>query len=72
MLGQVHWHLDMTFKEDACRTKKGFAAQNLSTISKLAPQIVKAHHDKRSVRKRQFRVSLSQDYLLEQPRGAII
>ena len=61
-----HWHLDVTFKEDACRVRKGFAAQNLSTVRKLALQIVKAHDDKRSVRKRLFRrLSLSHDYLLD-------
>ena len=69
---QLHWHLDVTFKEDACRARKGFAALNLSTVRKLALQIVKAHDDKRSVRKRLFRASLSQDYLLELLRGANI
>lgn len=69
---QLHWHLDVTFKEDACRARKGFAAQNLSTVRKLALQIVKAHSDKRSIRKRLFRASLSQDYLLELLRDAII
>ena len=44
---QLHWHLDVTFKEDACRARKGFAAQNLSTVRKLALQIVKAHSDNR-------------------------
>ena len=62
---QLHWHLDVTFKEDACRARKGFAAQNLSTVRKMALQIVKAHSDNRSIRKRLFRASLSQDYLLE-------
>ena len=32
---------------------------------KLALQLVKSHNDKRSIRKRRFRASLSQDYLLE-------
>ena len=69
---QLHWHLDVTFKEDACRAGKGFAAQNFSTVRKLALQIVKAHSDNRSIRKRLFRASLSQDYLLELLRGARI
>ena len=69
---QLHWHLDVTFKEDACRARKGFAAQNLSSVRKLALQIAKAHSDKRSIRKRLFRASLSQDYLLELLRGAKI
>jgi len=62
---QLHRILDVTFKEDACRARKGFAAQNLSTIRKLALQIIKGHTDKRSLRKRRFRAALSQNYLLE-------
>lgn len=62
---QLHWNLDVTFKEDACRARKGYAAQNLSAIRKLAMQIVKSHSDKRSVRKRLFRAAISQDYLRE-------
>lgn len=62
---QLHWHLDVTFKEDASRARKGFAAQNQSAIRKLALQIIKNHNDKRSVRKRLFKAALSQEYLLE-------
>ena len=62
---QLHWHLDVTFKEDASRARKGFAAQNLSAIRKLALQIIKGHKDKRSVKKRLFKAALSQDYLTD-------
>lgn len=62
---QLHWHLDVTFKEDASRARKGFAGQNMSTMRKIALQAVKAHNDKRSVRKRLFRAAISQDYLKE-------
>lgn len=62
---QLHWNLDVTFKEDASRSRKGYAAQNLSSIRKLALQVVKGHNDKRSLRKRRFRAALSQDYLME-------
>ena len=62
---QLHWNLDVTFKEDDSRSRKGYAAQNLSAIRKLALQVVKGHNDKRSLRKRRFRAALSQDYLME-------
>lgn len=62
---QLHWNLDVTFKEDACRSRKGYAGQNLSCIRKLAMQVVKSHTDKRSIKKRLFRAALSQDYLKE-------
>ena len=62
---QLHWNLDVTFLEDACRARKGFAAINLSTIRKLALQVVKEHKDKSSLRKRRFKGSLSNDYLMD-------
>ncbi|MCH5220147.1 MAG: transposase [Muribaculaceae bacterium] len=32
----MHWCLDVLFKEDACHSRKGFSAQNLSLIRKMA------------------------------------
>lgn len=61
----LHWMLDVTFKEDASRARKGYAAEKLSLVKKLALQIVKQHNDKRSIKKRLFRAALSQDYLKE-------
>jgi len=60
---QLHCHLDVTFHEDACRSRKGFSTQNLSTLRKMALQIVISHNDKTSIRKRLFRAALSQEYL---------
>lgn len=42
----LHWMLDVTFKEDASRACKGYAAENLSLVRKLALQIVKQHNAK--------------------------
>ena len=38
---QLHWNLDVTFLEDACRARKGYASLNLSTIRKLAIHVIK-------------------------------
>ncbi|MDE6490857.1 MAG: ISAs1 family transposase, partial [Muribaculaceae bacterium] len=62
---QLHWNLDVTFLEDACRARKGYAALNLSTIRKLVMQIIKEHVDKSSLKKRRFKASLSNDYLTD-------
>ena len=62
---QLHWNLDVTFLEDACRARKGYAAPNLSTIRKLAMQIIKGHVDKSSLKKRRFKASISNDYLTD-------
>ncbi len=60
---QLHWHLDVTFREDKCRARAGFSAQNLSTLRKLALQIIKSHKDKLSLKKRRVKAGYSTDYL---------
>lgn len=47
---QMHWNLDVSFLEDACRARRGFAVVNLSTIGKLAMQIIKEHIDESSLK----------------------
>lgn len=37
---QLHWHLDITFKEDACRARTGYSSQNLSILRKMALHII--------------------------------
>ncbi len=37
----MHWHLDVTFKEDANTTKDKIAAQNLNIINKWCLSILK-------------------------------
>ena len=32
---RLHWQLDVTFREDACRARKNFSARNLNLIRKL-------------------------------------
>jgi predicted transposase YbfD/YdcC len=60
---QLHWHLDITFKEDTCRARKGFAPQNLSVIRKLALQIISNAKDKFSLKKRLYRAALDIKYM---------
>ena len=62
---RLHWHLDVTFREDHCRARKAYAAQNLNTIRKLALAIVSQRKDKLSIRKRLFTAALNIDYLKE-------
>ena len=59
---RLHWHLDVTFREDHCRARKVYAAQNLNTIRKLALAIVSQRKDKLSIRKRLFTAALNIDY----------
>jgi len=43
---QLHWHLDITFREDACRARAGHASQNFSVLIKMALHIVSEQKDK--------------------------
>ncbi len=60
---QLHWHLDVTFREDKCRARAGFSAENLSTIRKLALQIIQSYKDKLSLKKRIVKAAYSTEYL---------
>ena len=42
----LHWHLDVTFKEDQCRARTGNAPENLSTVRKIALHIISNAKDK--------------------------
>jgi len=59
----LHWHLDVTFKEDASRARKGNAPENLSTLRKLALQIIKDQNDKLSISKRRLKAAYDIKYL---------
>ena len=59
----LHWHLDVTFKEDACRAREGNAPLNLSTVRKFALQLLSNQKDKLSLKKRQYKAALDIGYL---------
>ena len=50
----MHWVLDVTFREDDCRVRKGHGARNLSAIRKFALSALRNDklHPDRSLRRR--------------------
>ena len=60
---RLHWHLDVIFREDACRARKDYSSTNLNTLRKFALAIVSGHKDKLSLRKRLFKAALNIDDL---------
>jgi len=65
----MHWHLDVTFKEDANTTQDRTAAQNLNIINKWSLSILKLLQiGKRnlSMRKKRFYISMKAEEYLEQ------
>lgn len=62
----LHWVLDVTFDEDACRVRKDHAPENFSQIRKMALNILKADkQSKLSIPRKQARAARNTDYLDE-------
>ena len=60
---QLHWHLDVSFQEDTCRTNTKNGAENRNTLRKLALQLLKQMDDKHSIRVRRKKAGWDDDYL---------
>ena len=62
---QQHWVLDVQFEEDACRTRRDRAAQNLALIRQLALNVLRHNGLVRDhLRQRKIRAVLNDDYRL--------
>lgn len=60
----LHWVLDVTFREDDCRVRKGHAPQNFSALRKLALALLRTDqtYPKRSLRSRRKTADRLPDY----------
>jgi len=61
---QLHWVLDVNFDEDAVRSRKDNAPQNLAIIRKLALNLLRQHPDKGSIKGKIKRAAWNDDFLL--------
>jgi predicted transposase YbfD/YdcC len=63
----LHWVLDMVWREDESRTRAGYAAENLSSLRRLAHSLIKAEDpdSKQSIRLRTKCANWDSDYLLK-------
>lgn len=61
---RLHWVLDVTFREDNCRVRKGHAPQNLSALRKFALSLLRqdTQYPKRSLRGRRKTADRLPDY----------
>ncbi len=61
---RVHWVLDMTFQEDACRVRAGHAAQNLAVLRHLALNLLRRERTRQgSLPAKRFTAALDETYL---------
>jgi predicted transposase YbfD/YdcC len=61
---QLHWHLDISFDEDKCRTKMGNGCENHNTLRKMALQMLQQQKDKHSIKERRKKAGWNDQYLL--------
>ena len=47
---QLHWMLDVDFREDASRSRKDYGPENLAVLRKMALNVLRAHPAKMSMR----------------------
>lgn len=62
----AHWSLDVTFREDATKTRKGKAPENLAVLKRLVMNMVRKDDKwlpKKSLRIRRVSALLDEDYL---------
>jgi len=62
---QLHWPLDVVFREDDARTRKDYGPQNLAVIRKIGIDILRAHPDKRSVGRKMNLAAWKQDFFFD-------
>jgi predicted transposase YbfD/YdcC len=61
----LHWSLDVSFAEDQCRARSGYAAQNLAVLRHMAINILKGETTKkRGLKGKQKNASWDHSYLL--------
>jgi predicted transposase YbfD/YdcC len=59
----LHWTLDVIFKDDQSRLRKGHGANNMAIVRHFAINLVRAVNDKRSIKLRRKRAGWSSEYL---------
>lgn len=61
---QLHWVLDVVFKEDSARNRKDHGPRNLAMVRKIALNIVRRSTDKASLRRRVKKAGWDDQFLL--------
>lgn len=63
---QLHWVLDVTFGEDACRIRTGNAPENIALLKRWSINLLNQETNfKRSIRQKARRASMDEGYLLK-------
>lgn len=63
---KVHWVLDLAFREDDCRIRKGHGAENFAVLRHIALNLLRRETSaKRSIKGKRMKAALDEKYLLK-------
>jgi predicted transposase YbfD/YdcC len=62
---QLHWCLDVVFKEDASRIRTGHAPHNMSLLRRLALNLLRQEPSKGSLAMKRYRAGLDDQFMLQ-------
>jgi predicted transposase YbfD/YdcC len=69
---RLHWHLDVSFGEDACRVRKGHGAENFSRLRRIALNLLQREStNRRGIKIKRQRAGWDHDYLLRVLTGGV-
>ena len=60
---QLHWHLDVTLRQDAHRLRDQRAAENVAVVCKMALNLLRADPSRVSLKIKRKRLGWNDDYL---------
>ena len=58
----LHWQLDVTFREDQCRTRKDHAPLNLAILRHAALNMLKREASTMSIKRKRLKAALNQEF----------
>jgi len=62
---KLHWILDVVFREDDCRCRAGYSAENFSMLRQFALNLIKQEPSKKAIRRKQNIAGWDEEFLLE-------
>ena len=62
----VHWSLDVAFREDDCRIRKGHSAQNMSVLRRMSLNLLRHEKtEKGGIKTKRLRAAWDRNYLIK-------
>ena len=62
---KLHWVLDVVFREDDCRSRAGYSAENFSMLRQFALNLIRKEPSKKAIRRKQNIAGWDESFLLE-------